>query len=813
VLESIQVKSERLQTLPILGMATIEASDDSARVLEQLASHSEVRWAEYSIKRPFHGPAREPLFSYQWALRNTADPEVEKELEDKGLMPVTMIAGADVRAPRAWKVSPGAPKVVAAILDSGVDYNHVDLASNMWVNEGEVPGNGIDDDNNGYVDDLNGWHAFQNHGDPMDTLGHGTHVAGIVAAAANGRGVAGTAPGVRIMAVNVLDPATQWEDDAAIIAGIEYILNQAWRGANVRVVNISLGGPGKSRSLQYALSSLARQGILAVVSTGNESISGDLFVSRYPVSYPLPNLITAGASDPADQPAYFSNFGEYSTDIFAPGVAIVSSIPDAAANEYSWTDGNFFWSLASGTSMSAPMVTGAVALAASIFPSADWRQLKDLVLLSGKPLKQLRGETRYRARLNLAAMAGSSIPEVPVLYRLGHPLPIPGRSVSILGHNLGGAPGSVMMGRTPVQVLSWKSNKVQVRLPEKPETPGPEHTLTLTTNDGRQAAMPFYMAQTGGKSWLRLGNTGDYGFIAPYDKKMAAVDQALYGLIQCGPSSAGELTPSRHLAWGRLGLVSNRLDYLGELPRGLEDPERTAIASLGEFVYCAGGVKDGAIHRYHVPSGKWDHSTPQPMAGLLWDPLIAGDGSHLYLTGGMVWDPFGSFYMNSKVYRFDPGAAKWTVAGDWKDVRPNAAALVTGNKLLLAGGSPPPFAQMRPFKTCDVLDLKSGEWIKTEMPVGAESGELARVGDTLLYFGPSERMGSTTPFVLSASWPLNNGEKWRIHPVRFDFLDLDRTSAWTFVYQGGIGMAGGDLTGCPSFPCRIRLLKFTLPLM
>lgn len=802
-----------VQALPCLKLAVIDLPEQGAALAANLSASPEVEWAEPALQRPFHDtPEGEPFFDFQWSLENTADPAVEHELELKGIAPLDFAEGSDIGAREAWEAVQGQVEVVAAILDSGVDYTHIDLGPRMWRNPDEIPGNGVDDDDNGYTDDVHGWHAFENHGNPMDDIGHGTHVAGIAAAAVNGVGIAGVAPNARIMAVNVADPVTRWEDDAAIIAGIEYIIRQALRGVNVRVVNISLGGPGKSRTLQYAMERLAEAGVLAVVSMGNESASNDLFVGRYPVNCPISGIIGVGSSDPADQISVFSNVGDYSCDLFSPGSAILSTVPEFLGDYFSWTDGGYFWSLFSGTSMAAPIVTGAAAVAWGLHPDAEFRQIKDLILQSAKPCPALSGFSRQGSRLDLAALAVMPLPESPALYRLNAILPRPGQIVSILGNRLGREPGRAAVDGKTLKISEWSENAVTVRLPRHGADRGPKRELLLTRADGRAVSMPFYMAKTGGFRMLNTGETGGYEVMAPHENKAALIGKALYGILQCGPAP--------HLAWGSLDLRRNRLDYLCELPANTspEAPESRAIewkwttlTAFRDWVYCIGGMPDGTVCRYHIKTGVWDFSILQPMRGLLRGAAVTADAYGVYLAGGIVQDPVTSAVTtNETVFWLNPETGVWRVLGEWKTARMQAAALVANHRLFLAGGTAFSFVAQAPYQTCDILDLKTGAWATTALPVGVSSGALARAGRRVCFFMPRDAMGATTPFVFTAPVHLKDGDKWRIHPVRFDFTDVDRKSAWAGSRQGRLYVAGGDWTGCPELPCPKQLKIFAL---
>lgn len=225
---------------------------------------------------------------------------------------------ADIDAPAAWDIQTGDEDVVVAVIDTGVDYNHPDLAANMWVNEGEIPGNGIDDDENGFVDDVYGYDFANYDGDPMDDNAHGTHCAGTIGAVGdNGIGVAGVAWNVQIMAVKFLT-ADGWGTSEAAIEAIAYA---DMMGA--RVLSNSWGGGGYDRLLYETISAVNG---LFVAAAGNDSMDTDS-MPFYPACYDLDNIISVGATDHDDNVAWFSNFGRESVDLFAPGDMILSTVP------------------------------------------------------------------------------------------------------------------------------------------------------------------------------------------------------------------------------------------------------------------------------------------------------------------------------------------------------------------------------------------------------------------------------------------------------------------------------------------------------
>jgi subtilisin family serine protease/N-acetylneuraminic acid mutarotase len=250
-----------------------------------------------------------------------------------------------INAATAWEVVTGTPTIVIAVVDSGIDANHEDLIPNLWVNPGEIPGNGIDDDNNGYVDDIQGWNFVSGSNDVQDGRGHGTQVAGVAAAATNnGAGVAGMCWNCRIMPVKVMaDSGVANYSDIA--AGVAYA---AAKGASI--INLSLGGYADSRTLRDAIAAAVAQGIVVVAGAGNDGISTPF----YPAAYP--NVLAVAATTVSDTLAPSSNRGAW-VSVAAPGVAISTT----------YLGGGY--GAASGTSMAAPLASGLAGLIRSRWPA------------------------------------------------------------------------------------------------------------------------------------------------------------------------------------------------------------------------------------------------------------------------------------------------------------------------------------------------------------------------------------------------------------------------------------------------------------
>lgn len=311
----------------------------------------------------------DPSFGQLWGLHNTG--------QDGG------IEDADIDAPEAWAFQTSAAEVIVAVIDTGVDYDHPDIAANMWVNPGEIPGNGLDDDDNGYIDDIHGWNFSAHNRDPKDDHNHGTHCAGTIAAVGdNGVGVTGVAWRARIMALKFLNSSGSGLSSDAIGA-IDYAVANG-----ARVSNNSWGGGGYSQALRDTIEAAARKEMLFVAASGNNSDNAEL-IPAYPAAYSLDNIISVAATTRGDTLASFSNYGSVSVDLGAPGHQILSTTKD---NTYS---------IFNGTSMASPHVAGAAAMILGKNPLLTAAQVKQILLDSSDPIPALNGKTVSGGRLNL----------------------------------------------------------------------------------------------------------------------------------------------------------------------------------------------------------------------------------------------------------------------------------------------------------------------------------------------------------------------------------------------------------------------------
>ncbi len=337
---------------------------------------------------PNVGNGADPLYSKQWGM-------IDNGLEN------------------ALKINAG-QKIIVAVIDTGVDYTHEDLLPNMWRNTKEIANNGIDDDNNGYIDDIVGWDFLSNDNKPYDLAssdigdlmnganpGHGTHCAGNVAARGdNGKGISGMSPNAQIMAMRFI--GDEGGTTTGAIGAIRYAVDNG-----AKVLSNSWGSEGEDpaevtenlalkEAIQYAMD----KNVLFIAAAANSGVDNDKDPKKaaYPASYPHDNIISVAAVDSSNKLADFSNYGVTTVDIGAPGVKIFST---TVGNKYSDTVIELFGANWDGTSMACPHVAGAAALYWSAHPEKTWKEVKTAILTSAKPIPSLTGKTLTGAKLSV----------------------------------------------------------------------------------------------------------------------------------------------------------------------------------------------------------------------------------------------------------------------------------------------------------------------------------------------------------------------------------------------------------------------------
>jgi len=366
------------------GLELIDLRIDVETAIEVLSPHveyAEPNWVQRKAQTP-----NDQYFSLQWGCHNTGQT----------IQGSVGVADADIDAIEAWDVTTGDADFLIAIIDTGTDWDHPDLAANIWSNPGEVI-NGVDDDGNGYVDDVRGWDFYNNDNNPDDSDGHGSHTAGTVGAVGdNGIGVAGVNWACNLVPLRFLGPQGGYTSDAVL--AVEYCTTN-----NITVSCNSWGGGGFSSSLNNAIAASKTIGHVFVAAAGNSGVNTDSN-PHYPSSYGQDNIISVAATDNrddlADEGTWASNYGANSVDIGAPGVDIAST----------WASAGYVWS--SGTSMATPHVAGVAALVYAQNPGWSYGQVIQHIYDTGRPSSAMSGITTTGKVLNaFNAVDGGSPPD------------------------------------------------------------------------------------------------------------------------------------------------------------------------------------------------------------------------------------------------------------------------------------------------------------------------------------------------------------------------------------------------------------------
>jgi len=394
------LQAKMVKQFAVIGVRQWKLGEGMAveQAVARLKSDPNVAYAEPNYIYHIDVVPNDARFSELWGLNNTGQTGGTND--------------ADIDAPEAWDIATGSDTVLIAVIDTGVDYKHPDLATNLWTNPGEDPwqdpnnpatGNKKDDDGNGKVDDWRGWDFVNNDNDPFDDNQHGTHVAGTIGAIGNnGVGVVGVNWTVKIMPLKFLSA----EGSGSTSDAIEAILYAVAKKA--RVMNNSWGGGGYSQALRDAIAVADQANALFVAAAGNEGTDNDQ-VPNYPSNYDVPNVVAVAATDHRDNLAVWngngggggcpglcasalaaggSNYGATTVDLGAPGKNILSTTPNAGYASFQ------------GTSMATPHVSGAAGLVLSRFPLTN-HQLKDRLLATVDGLSSLQGKCVTGGRLNV----------------------------------------------------------------------------------------------------------------------------------------------------------------------------------------------------------------------------------------------------------------------------------------------------------------------------------------------------------------------------------------------------------------------------
>lgn len=373
----LKVAFGNLYKLKLTDKANLETT------LKELNQNPDVEYAEpnyiYKVVDYVAGTPSDPKFSLLWGLKNNGNNEPGK---DGNPTATVGAAGADINATQAWEVQRGSKTIRVAVIDTGIDYNHPDLKDNIAVNVKEKNGTaGVDDDGNGYVDDVYGYDFANNDADPMDGHSHGTHCAGTIGGVHNNQGVAGVMAEVSLVPVKFLSDSGSGSTEAAVLA-IDYATK-----LGVNVMSNSWGGGGYSKALEDSIKAARDRGIVFVAAAGNDSANNDS-TPHYPSSYELDNVISVASHTISDGLSSFSCYGRKSVHVAAPGSNILSTINNGGYAVYS------------GTSMATPHVSGTVGLLLSEIPTLSPAEVRARVIATSVPVRSYKGKTVSGGRIN-----------------------------------------------------------------------------------------------------------------------------------------------------------------------------------------------------------------------------------------------------------------------------------------------------------------------------------------------------------------------------------------------------------------------------
>ncbi len=372
------------QNIVVVKRPVFELSKSAVKTLSQndLVDIAEPNYIYHMSRTP-----NDPSLIQLWGMKNTGQKDSSGAIG---------VVGVDIDMEKAWDVETGSKKMIVAVIDTGVDFDHPDLKDNLWTNEIEANGKpGIDDDNNGVIDDIHGYNAITGDGNAKDDQGHGSHCSGTIGAKGNdGKGIVGVNWDTQIMAVKFLDANGSGSLENALKA-IDYATKMG-----AKVMSNSWGGGGFSQTLMDAIKRSNDAGAIFLAAAGNEASNNDV-VDTYPANYDVPNVVSVAAINNKGEKADFSNYGKRTVHLGAPGVNVYSSTGGAYD---SW----------SGTSMATPHVSGVAALVWSHEPNMTALEVKQRLIATVRPLASLRGKTKTGGLVNAYnALTNTVAPQDP----------------------------------------------------------------------------------------------------------------------------------------------------------------------------------------------------------------------------------------------------------------------------------------------------------------------------------------------------------------------------------------------------------------
>ncbi|MCX7921402.1 MAG: S8 family serine peptidase [Clostridia bacterium] len=717
------------------GIETVNVGDrDINEVIKELRQYPEVEFAEPNYKLYASSVPSDVLFPQLWGLKNDGQA-IEGQSGSRGV---------DINALKAWEMSDGRNDLVIGIIDTGIDTNHPDLKDNIYVNPGETAGNGIDDDGNGFVDDVHGWDFYHDDGTVYDTDyesydNHGTHVAGTIAASKNNIGVVGVAPNVKVMSLKFLGRFGGETSDA--IEAIAYA-----KKMGVKIVNCSWGGFGYSQALEI---SIRDSGILFVCSAGNDSHHLGI-VPQYPVGYKVPNILSVAAIDNTGRIATFSNFGD-DVDVAAPGVDILSTLPD---NQYDYY---------SGTSMAAPHVTGIAALLKSYNPNLDYLQIKDRIKKSAAFSDFLVGKVSDSGMVDAYAALQSTI-------EMGVKSYLDNNTVTLTWESVSGAAGyqieidgvltGVITGSSFTDILPSNSTRIyRIIAVGAGGTIGCSKAI-LKTNipmaDDGTGLSGKYCADTAAQDpkLVRTDKTVnfDWGASSPEssigNEKFSVVWTGKVAPLYSDTYTFHTFVDGGVRLWVNGKLLIDKLidqdpiEYNGSiyLKAGykyyiqMEYFKNSGTNASAKLYWSRPGEEKSVIPTARLyPSigeGKWaiKKNIPQPLYG---HATVALNDKVLVMGGNISYND-----LTDSILEYDPVADTWTDKARMTSPRTYFQAVNFNGKIYVFGGEGPNFETERFLNIVEEYDPASGRWTrKADMPTKRSQMSVAAANGKIYVFG------------------------------------------------------------------------------
>jgi len=701
------VDAKVLHIFPRSGVISIATSQDTASVVKELQQSALVDYAEQDFLRELRTTTPDdPDFALQWGLSNIGQ---RMGTPDSGYR--YGIPDRDINAPEAWDIRTSAANVVVAVIDSPVETQHPDLAENMWVNSGEIAGNGIDDDNNGYIDDI---HGIELSGtEYIDIFPHGTAVAGVIGAKGNnGQGVTGVAWDVQLMSLAVMD--SYLVSDAYAVEAIEYVIAMKEKLQLPRVIiNASWGGVSYSQAIYDALAAAQQAGILIIASTSNGDDDADIQPS-YPANFDLDHIVAVGAADSTNTGPYFNSYtGCSNVDLLAPGFEIQTTTPTFYGHYQSY----------SGSSIAAGIVSGVAALVWEQYPDATALDVKSALMNAALPYADLARSsvTEGMLKANLALTPGMI--SKAAVWTVSPKAAGPGAIISIKGHNFGKNGGQVYLKQTdttlPLEIVSWSETEIKARLAQAtpygesqievvPAMSFASHKACFTVAKVPQAIAKMATprteaayAQVGDALWVIGGwsNNSPVTSVERFDlnsktsssstawavpvalngAKAVAVADQIYLLggfdAQSNPSDRIYLFDTQTTSWS---MLDTRLPQASGYP---------SAVLAGKKIYVFGGVTgkypayyvtdvSNQVHVYDTETKQWSQGPDMPtnLAGATADLDPATGLISLYGGYAMPWDNSGMPAINT-VLQFDPETESWSEGEPMLAARGGAAVV------------------------------------------------------------------------------------------------------------------------------------------